>query len=49
MSIFYLLAQMAGAGALVALLLNIQSDAGQAAVITVVGLLMIMVGRRLRR
>lgn len=40
-SIFYLLAQMAGAGALVALLLNIQSDAGQAAVITVVGLLMI--------
>ncbi|MFZ2511380.1 MAG: cation acetate symporter [Gordonia sp. (in: high G+C Gram-positive bacteria)] len=40
-SIFYLLAQMAGAGALVALLLNIQSDAGQAIVITVVGLLMI--------
>lgn len=40
-SIFYLLAQMAGAGALVALLLNIRSDAGQAAVITIVGLLMI--------
>ncbi|WP_081597730.1 solute symporter family protein [Gordonia hirsuta] len=40
-SIFYLLAQMAGAGALVALLLNIKSDAGQATVITIVGLLMI--------
>ncbi|MFC0314345.1 cation acetate symporter [Gordonia phosphorivorans] len=41
-SIFYLLAQMAGAGALVALLLNIESDAGQATVITIVGLLMIV-------
>ncbi len=40
-SIFYLLAQMAGAGALVALLLNIRSDLGQAVVITIVGLLMI--------
>ncbi|MCK0438737.1 cation acetate symporter [Gordonia alkaliphila] len=41
-SIFYLLAQMAGAGALVALLLNIESDTGQAVVITIVGLLMIV-------
>ncbi|MFT3661001.1 MAG: cation acetate symporter [Gordonia sp. (in: high G+C Gram-positive bacteria)] len=41
-SIFYLLAQMAGAGALVALLLNIKSDIGQAVVITIVGLLMIV-------
>ena len=41
-SIFYLLAQMAGAGALVALLLNIKSDTGQAVVITIVGLLMIV-------
>ena len=41
-SIFYLLAQMAGAGALVALLLNVRSDTGQALVITVVGLLMIV-------
>ncbi|MEZ5210510.1 MULTISPECIES: solute symporter family protein [unclassified Gordonia (in: high G+C Gram-positive bacteria)] len=40
-SIFYLLAQMAGAGALVALLLNVKSDLGQAVVITVVGILMI--------
>ena len=40
-SLFYLLAQMAGAGGLVALLLGIESKAGQALVITVVGLLMI--------
>lgn len=38
---FYPLAQMAGAGGLVALLLNITSDIGQALVIAVVGLLMI--------
>jgi cation/acetate symporter len=40
--LFYLLAQMAGAGGLVALLLNISSDIGQALVIAVVGLLMIV-------
>ncbi|UNX53674.1 cation acetate symporter [Georgenia sp. TF02-10] len=39
---FYLLAQMAGAGALVALLLGIDSRAGQGAVIAVVGALMIV-------
>ncbi|GAB4099195.1 cation acetate symporter [Sinomonas halotolerans] len=39
---FYLLAQMAGAGALIALLLGISSWEGQALVITVVGALMIM-------
>jgi cation/acetate symporter len=39
--LFYLLAQMAGAGGLVALLLNISSHIGQALVIAVVGLLMI--------
>ena len=39
--LFYLLAQMAGAGGLVALLLNISSQIGQAVVIAVVGLLMI--------
>jgi cation/acetate symporter len=39
--LFYLLAQMAGAGGLVALLLNINSDIGQALVIAVVGVLMI--------
>ncbi len=39
--LFYLLAQMAGAGGLVALLLNISSDIGQALVIAVVGVLMI--------
>ncbi|GAB7190166.1 cation acetate symporter [Kineococcus sp. NUM-3379] len=38
---FYLLAQMAGAGGLVALLLGITSTAGQNVVITVVGALMI--------
>ena len=40
-SIFYLLAQMAGAGALVSLLLGIDSEIGQSLVIAVVGLLMI--------
>jgi cation/acetate symporter len=39
---FYLLAQMAGAGGLVALLLGISNKAGQAAVIAVVGALMIL-------
>ncbi|MBJ8348391.1 cation acetate symporter [Antrihabitans sp. YC2-6] len=41
-SLFYLLAQMAGAGGLVALLLNISSRAGQSVVIAVVGVLMIV-------
>jgi cation/acetate symporter len=41
-SLFYLLAQMAGAGGLVALLLNINSKSGQAIVIAVVGVLMIV-------
>ncbi|MDO9356840.1 MAG: cation acetate symporter, partial [Solirubrobacteraceae bacterium] len=40
-SFFYLLAQMAGAGGLVALLLNIDDRAGQSVVIVVVGILMI--------
>jgi cation/acetate symporter len=40
--LFYLLAQMAGAGGLVALLLNVHGDIGQALVIAVVGLLMIV-------
>ncbi|ASO17754.1 cation/acetate symporter [Actinoalloteichus hoggarensis] len=41
-SFFYLLAQMAGAGGLIALLLGIESGAGQALVIAVVGALMIV-------
>jgi len=41
-SLFYLLAQMAGAGGLVALLLDIQSRAGQSLVIAIVGVLMIV-------
>ncbi|ALG05613.1 solute symporter family protein [Kibdelosporangium phytohabitans] len=41
-SFFYLLAQMAGAGGLVALLLGISNPAGQAAVIAVVGVIMIV-------
>jgi cation/acetate symporter len=41
-SLFYLLAQMAGAGGLVALLLNVTSSVGQAVVIAVVGVLMIV-------
>ncbi|MGO3326216.1 solute symporter family protein [Gordonia sp. (in: high G+C Gram-positive bacteria)] len=40
-SLFYLLAQMAGAGGLVALLLNIHDKTGQGVVIAVVGVLMI--------
>jgi cation/acetate symporter len=40
-SLFYLLAQMAGAGGLVALLLNVKSTTGQALVVAVVGFLMI--------
>ena len=42
MSLFYLLAQMAGAGGLVALLLDIKSRSGQSIVIAVVGILMIV-------
>jgi cation/acetate symporter len=41
-SLFYLLAQMAGAGGLVALLLDVKSKGGQAVVIAVVGILMII-------
>ncbi|MEU8894243.1 cation acetate symporter [Nocardia sp. NPDC048505] len=41
-SLFYLLAQMAGAGGLVALLLDVSSKSGQAVVIAVVGVLMIV-------
>jgi cation/acetate symporter len=41
-SFFYLLAQMAGAGGLVALLLGIQNRTGQSLVIAVVGILMIV-------
>ncbi|MBF6216007.1 cation acetate symporter [Nocardia puris] len=41
-SLFYLLAQMAGAGGLVALLLDISDRAGQSIVIAVVGVLMII-------
>ncbi|MEE2034106.1 solute symporter family protein [Rhodococcus chondri] len=41
-SLFYLLAQMAGAGGLVALLLDIQDKVGQAIVVAVVGVLMIV-------
>jgi cation/acetate symporter len=40
-SFFYLLAQMAGAGGLVALLLGVESRAGQGLVIALVGLIMI--------
>ncbi|WP_424214432.1 solute symporter family protein [Streptomyces sp. BI20] len=40
-SIFYLLAQMAGAGVLVSLLLGITSEAGQIGVVALVGVLMI--------
>ena len=39
---FYLLAQMAGAGGLVSLLLNIKGTTGQAVVVAVVGVLMIV-------
>jgi cation/acetate symporter len=41
-SFFYLLAQMAGAGGLVALLLNVQGRGAQAIVVAVVGALMII-------
>ncbi|RUP29971.1 MAG: cation acetate symporter [Mycolicibacterium sp.] len=41
-SLFYLLAQMAGAGGLVALLLDVKSRGGQSIVIAVVGVLMIV-------
>ncbi|MER7819760.1 cation acetate symporter [Streptomyces sp. NPDC096153] len=41
-SIFYLLAQMAGAGVLVSLLLGITSDAGKIAIVGLVGVLMIL-------
>jgi cation/acetate symporter len=41
-SLFYLLAQMAGAGGLVALLLDVKSRGGQSLVIAVVGVLMIV-------
>ncbi|MFJ8886515.1 cation acetate symporter [Streptomyces sp. NPDC102402] len=41
-SIFYLLAQMAGAGVLVALLLGITSDAGKILIVALVGVLMIL-------
>ncbi|KFG76243.1 solute symporter family protein [Streptomyces mutabilis] len=41
-SIFYLLAQMAGAGILVSLLLGITSDAGKILIVALVGILMIV-------
>ncbi|GAA1966018.1 cation acetate symporter [Amycolatopsis minnesotensis] len=41
-SFFYMLAQMAGAGGLIALLLNIHGGFGQALVIGVVGLIMVL-------
>jgi cation/acetate symporter len=41
-SIFYLLAQMAGAGVLVSLLLGITSDGGKIAIVALVGILMIV-------
>ncbi|MBM7054358.1 MULTISPECIES: cation acetate symporter [Streptomyces] len=41
-SIFYLLAQMAGAGVLVSLLLGITSDAGKILIVALVGILMIL-------
>ncbi|MEV6107272.1 cation acetate symporter [Streptomyces sp. NPDC051940] len=41
-SIFYLLAQMVGAGALVALLLGITSDTGKNLIVVLVGLIMIL-------
>src|SRR5215213_7024140 len=41
-SIFYLLAQMAGAGVLVSLLLGITSDGGKIGIVALVGVLMIV-------
>ncbi len=40
-TLFYLIAQMAGAGSLVSVLLNIHSTSGQAIVVAVVGLIMV--------
>jgi cation/acetate symporter len=41
-SLFYMIAQMAGAGALMALLLNVHGRVGQAVVIAVVGVIMVL-------
>ncbi|RKT56342.1 solute symporter family protein [Saccharothrix australiensis] len=41
-SLFYMIAQMAGAGALMALLLDVHTKGGQAVVIAVVGVVMVM-------
>ncbi|MEV0679457.1 cation acetate symporter [Actinosynnema sp. NPDC050436] len=41
-SLFYMIAQMAGAGALVALLLDVRTAGGQALVIAVVGVVMVL-------
>ncbi|GHF82673.1 cation/acetate symporter [Amycolatopsis bartoniae] len=41
-SLFYMLAQMAGAGALIALLLNVHSRFGQSIVLVVVGVVMVL-------
>lgn len=41
-SLFYLIGQMAGAGSLVAVLLNIHDKAGQAVVVAIVGIIMIL-------
>ncbi|WP_019852756.1 solute symporter family protein [Actinopolyspora mortivallis] len=41
-TIVYMIAQMAGAGDIVALLLNVRSSSGQALVITVVGVVMVL-------
>ncbi|MCF4006732.1 cation acetate symporter [Corynebacterium uropygiale] len=41
-SLFYLIAQMAGAGALVSVLLNIHGDTAQAVVVGIVGVIMIV-------
>ncbi|OEU96851.1 cation acetate symporter [Streptomyces oceani] len=41
-SIFYLLAQMVGAGALVALLLGVSGDAGKNIIVAIVGIVMIL-------
>ncbi|CCH33497.1 cation acetate symporter [Actinosynnema sp. NPDC047251] len=41
-SLFYMIAQMAGAGALIALLLDVHTSGGQAIVIAVVGVVMVL-------
>ncbi|MBY8852844.1 cation acetate symporter, partial [Saccharothrix sp. MB29] len=41
-SLFYMIAQMAGAGALMALLLDVHTKGGQAVVIAVVGIVMVL-------